>query len=356
MAMLTPPPPIWHEGDTLGDQLDRHGVDRRDLLRFSGATDLHLVQTRDIRADAALARDLGCEPGEAWIRISCYRTSPETGTAVSWTDYYVRPEHRVPDAHVPGLTSAPIMTTADLSLRHDPVMEPIARRFHQDPQAFATVFARAWYKLTHRDLGPRALHLGPEVPAEELIWQDPLPPVDHPLVGDEALRCRIGACGCGPPQRRGLCSQPSAVSMSQVGVYKGRQLGLGQGTDLGRGELAALEQHQGRDAANAELGGNVTVLVHVHLRNLQAAVVIFGDFIQDGRNHLARATPLGPVVHEDGRGGLQDVLLEARVGNVLDEFAGHDDLELGAAMLRPVGVTSLTSALSSAVRAAWFPT
>lgn len=65
-----------------------------DLLRFSGATDLHLVQTRDIRADAALARDLGCDPGEDWIRISCCRTSPETGTAVSWTDYYVRPEHR----------------------------------------------------------------------------------------------------------------------------------------------------------------------------------------------------------------------------------------------------------------------
>ncbi|MEB3201011.1 MAG: catalase/peroxidase HPI [Synechococcaceae cyanobacterium] len=116
--------------------------------------------------------DLGRSPAGAW----------------QWVARDVRPEHRVPDAHVPGLTSAPIMTTADLSLRHDPVMEPIARRFHQDPQAFATVFARAWYKLTHRDLGPRALHLGPEVPAEELIWQDPLPPVDHPLVGDEALR------------------------------------------------------------------------------------------------------------------------------------------------------------------------
>jgi catalase-peroxidase len=88
---------------------------------------------------------------------------------------------------VPGLQSAPIMTTADLSLRHDPIMEPIARRFHQDQQAFADTFARAWFKLTHRDLGPRALYLGPDVPAEELIWQDPLPTVDHPLVDGNDL-------------------------------------------------------------------------------------------------------------------------------------------------------------------------
>jgi catalase-peroxidase len=75
------------------------------------------------------------------------------------------------------------MTTADLSLRFDPIYEPISRRFHKDPQAFADAFARAWFKLTHRDMGPRARYLGPEVPAEELIWQDPVPAVDHPLVG-----------------------------------------------------------------------------------------------------------------------------------------------------------------------------
>ena len=97
------------------------------------------------------------------------------GGAWQWAAKDVRPEHLIPDAHVPGLQSAPIMTTADLSLRHDPIMEPIARRFHQDQQAFADTFARAWFKLTHRDLGPRALYLGPEVPAEELIWQDPVP-------------------------------------------------------------------------------------------------------------------------------------------------------------------------------------
>jgi catalase-peroxidase len=123
--------------------------------------------------------------------------------AWQWVAKDVKPEHLIPDAHVPGLRSAPIMTTADLSLRHDPIMEPIARRFHQDQQAFADTFARAWFKLTHRDLGPRALYLGPEVPAEELIWQDPLPPVDHPLVDGsdlEALQQQILATGLTVPE------------------------------------------------------------------------------------------------------------------------------------------------------------
>jgi catalase-peroxidase len=75
-----------------------------------------------------------------------------------------------------------MMTTADLSLRFDPIYEPISRRFHKDPEAFADAFARAWFKLTHRDMGPKARYLGPEVPAEDLIWQDPVPAVDHPLI------------------------------------------------------------------------------------------------------------------------------------------------------------------------------
>ncbi len=75
-----------------------------------------------------------------------------------------------------------MMTTADLSLRFDPIYEPIARRFQQDPQAFADAFARAWFKLTHRDMGPRTRYLGPEVPAEVLVWQDPIPAVNHKLI------------------------------------------------------------------------------------------------------------------------------------------------------------------------------
>jgi catalase-peroxidase len=91
-----------------------------------------------------------------------------------------------------------MMTTADLSLRFDPIYEPISRHFHQNPEAFADAFARAWFKLTHRDMGPRPLYLGPEVPAEELIWQDPIPAVDHPLVDGAAiadLKGRVRASG-----------------------------------------------------------------------------------------------------------------------------------------------------------------
>jgi catalase-peroxidase len=118
-----------------------------------------------------------------------WELSKSPAGAWQWVAKDVHPDHLIPDAHVPGLRSAPIMTTADLSLRHDPIMEPIARRFHRDQQAFADTFARAWFKLTHRDLGPRSLYLGPDIPSEELIWQDPLPAVVHPLV--DASDCSL---------------------------------------------------------------------------------------------------------------------------------------------------------------------
>ncbi|CAK6693320.1 catalase/peroxidase HPI [Synechococcus sp. BA-124 BA4] len=118
--------------------------------------------------------------------------------AWQWRAKDVREEHLIPDAHDPSKRHRPMMTTADLSLRFDPIYEPIARRFHQDQQAFADTFARAWFKLTHRDMGPKALYLGPEVPADDLIWQDPLPAVDHPLIGPAAiaeLKARVLASG-----------------------------------------------------------------------------------------------------------------------------------------------------------------
>lgn len=87
----------------------------------------------------------------------------------------------VPDAHNKSKSHAPMMLTSDLALRMDPIYEPISRRFYENPDQFADAFARAWYKLTHRDMGPRALHLGPEVPKEELIWQDPIPSNEHKL-------------------------------------------------------------------------------------------------------------------------------------------------------------------------------
>ena len=102
--------------------------------------------------------------------------------ANQWLAKDVADEDMVVDAHDPSKKHRPMMTTADMSLRLDPIYEPIARRFLENPDVFADAFARAWFKLTHRDMGPRARYLGPEIPAEELIWQDPVPAVDHALV------------------------------------------------------------------------------------------------------------------------------------------------------------------------------
>jgi len=104
----------------------------------------------------------------------------------------------IPDAHNPSKRQAPFMLTSDLALRMDPIYAPISKRFHENPQALADAFARAWYKLTHRDMGPLARYLGPLVPKEELLWQDPLPAVAHPLVGEQdiaALKAKILASG-----------------------------------------------------------------------------------------------------------------------------------------------------------------
>jgi catalase-peroxidase len=123
--------------------------------------------------------------------------------AWQWQARNVKPEHMIPDAHDPKMKHAPMMTTADLSLRFDPVYEKISRRFHKDPKAFADAFARAWFKLTHRDMGPRARYLGPEVPKEELLWQDPIPAVDHPLIDatDIAdLKAKVMASGLTIPE------------------------------------------------------------------------------------------------------------------------------------------------------------
>jgi catalase-peroxidase len=104
----------------------------------------------------------------------------------------------IPDPQDPSKKRLPTMLTTDLSLRFDPVYEKISRRFMEHPDQLADAFARAWFKLTHRDMGPRARYLGPEVPAEELIWQDPVPAVDHPLVDDKdiaALKSKVLASG-----------------------------------------------------------------------------------------------------------------------------------------------------------------
>jgi len=123
--------------------------------------------------------------------------------ANQWLAKDVDEEDMVVDAHNPSKKVRPMMTTADLSLRFDPIYEPIARRYLQNPEEFADAFSRAWFKLTHRDMGPRSRYLGPEVPAEELIWQDPVPAVDYKLIDAQDisnLKAKIIASGLSIPQ------------------------------------------------------------------------------------------------------------------------------------------------------------
>ncbi|HPM26522.1 MAG TPA: catalase/peroxidase HPI, partial [Methanothrix sp.] len=118
--------------------------------------------------------------------------------AYQWTPKGGAAAGTVPDAHDPSKRHPPGMLTTDLSLRFDPVYEKISRRFYENPDQFADAFARAWFKLTHRDMGPRSRYLGPEVPAEELIWQDPIPAVDHKLIDEPdiaSLKAKILASG-----------------------------------------------------------------------------------------------------------------------------------------------------------------
>ncbi len=126
--------------------------------------------------------ELGKGPGGAW----------------QWTPKDASAQGTVPDAHDPSKRHAPMMFTTDLGLKLDPIYAPISKRFHEDPKAFADAFARAWFKLTHRDMGPISRYLGPLVPTERLLWQDPVPAVDHELIGEQdltALKAKILASG-----------------------------------------------------------------------------------------------------------------------------------------------------------------
>lgn len=126
-------------------------------------------------------------------------------------------EGTVPDAHDPSKRHAPMMFTTDLALRVDPIYEPISRRFYENPEEFADTFARAWFKLTHRDMGPRARYLGPEVPAEVLIWQDPVPAVTHKLIDEQdivALKRQMLASGL-------TVSQLVSVAWASASTFRG---------------------------------------------------------------------------------------------------------------------------------------
>src|ERR1700709_2050703 len=109
----------------------------------------------------------------------------------------------IPDAHGPVKRHAPFMLTSDIALKVDPAYEKVSKHFYENPEEFADAFARAWFKLTHRDMGPRVRYLGADVPAEILVWQDPIPAVNHPLVNEQdiaGLKANILASGLTVPQ------------------------------------------------------------------------------------------------------------------------------------------------------------
>ncbi|MGY9055127.1 MAG: catalase/peroxidase HPI [Alphaproteobacteria bacterium] len=149
----------------------------------------------------------------------------------------------VPDAHDPNKRHAPMMTTADMALRMDPAYEAISRRFHQNPDQFADAFARAWFKLTHRDMGPRSLYVGSEVPAEELIWQDCIPACDHALINDKEvadLKGKILATGL---------SVSELVSAAWAAASSFRSSDKRGGANGGRIRLAPQKDWEANDPA-----------------------------------------------------------------------------------------------------------
>jgi catalase-peroxidase len=137
--------------------------------------------------------------------------------AWQWTPKQATASNLAPDAYDASKRVPIVMTDADMAMRMDPIYEPIARRFHKNPAAFADAFARAWFKLTHRDMGPRARYLGPEAPKADLIWQDPVPAVDHPLIGAEdiaALKAKLLASGLS-------ISQLVATAWASAATFRG---------------------------------------------------------------------------------------------------------------------------------------
>jgi catalase-peroxidase len=191
--------------------------------------------------------------------------------AHQWVAKDCKPEHLIPDAHDPSKKQPPMMTTADLSLRFDPAYEKISRRYHADPQAFADAFARAWFKLTHRDMGPRARYLGALVPREELIWQDPIPARDHALIDAQdiaALKTRLLGAGLSIAQLVGTAwaSASSYRDSDKRGGANGARIRLAPQKDWAANQpaelakvLAVLEGIQQDFNAQAQGGKKVSL-------------------------------------------------------------------------------------------------
>ncbi len=203
--------------------------------------------------------------------------------ATQWIPANGQGANLVPDAHDPSKRHAPIMFTTDLALRFDPSYEKIAKRFRENPEEFRLAFAKAWFKLTHRDLGPRSRYLGPEVPREELIWQDPLPRVDHALIDAKdiaALKAKILASGLTVPElvRTAWASAATFRGTDMRGGANGARIRLAPQKDWAvnnPAELAkVLQRLEGiqKDFNRAQSGGKKVSLADLIVLGGSAAI------------------------------------------------------------------------------------
>jgi catalase-peroxidase len=180
----------------------------------------------------------------------------------------------IPFAHDPAKRRVPTMLTTDLALRFDPVYEPISRRFHEHPDEFADAFARAWFKLTHRDMGPKVRYLGPLVPAEDLIWQDPLPAVDHPLIDAadvQDLKAKILASGLTTQELVGTAWASAATyrNSDKRGGANGARIRLAPQSDWESSQPAVLRKVLGvLEGIQANFNGAATGGKRVSLADL----------------------------------------------------------------------------------------
>ena len=262
--------------------------------------------------------------GQHVLRGVCFgyewELSQSPAGAYQWVPTDPAAAGTVPDPHDPSKRHAPVMLTTDLSLRMDPIYEPISRRFLENPDEFADAFARAWYKLTHRDMGPVSRYLGPEVPDEELIWQDPVPAVDHDVIDDAdiaALKTAILESGL---------SVSELVKAAWASASTFRDSDLRGGANGARIRLAPQRGWEANDPA--ELAAVLTAL-----EGVQAAF----NSTQNGskRVSLADLIVLGGCagVEQAARAGGHDVVVPFSPGRT-DALAEQTDVE-SFAVLEP---------------------
>lgn len=242
-----------------------------------------------------------------------WELSSSPAGAAQWTPKGGAGEGTVPDAHDPQRHHAPIMFTTDLALRTDPIYEPIARRFHEHPDEFATAFARAWFKLTHRDMGPVSRYLGPLVPSEARVWQDPIPACDHDLIdANDVESLKRTLLDCGLPIERLV-----ATAWASASTFRG--------TDMRGGANGARIRLEPQRSWSV----NDPAALHDALETLAGVQAGFNEARQDGtRVSLADVIVLGgcAAVEAAARNAGHEVTVPFTPGR-MDADESHTDIE-----------------------------